>query len=196
MRAVGDAALAAGLARGEDLAGIAEAARVESLAKLMHEGEVRLAEDERHVVHLLEPDAVLARDGAADLGADLEDLAARLDHARFLAGDARIVEDVRVQVAVAGVEDVANAKAMRCRDLVHPRQHLGKARARDDAVHDHVRGRDAAVGAERTLAPLPQELALRLVARRAHLTRAAVAAGGHHTFGLTLHAVLEPVELD
>src|SRR5262249_7080838 len=121
MRAVGDAALAAGLARGEDLAGIAEAARVESLAKLMHEGEVRLAEDERHVVHLLEPDAVLAGDGAADLGAALEDLAARLDHARFLTRNARIVEDVRVEIAVARVEDVAHAEAVRRRDLVDPR---------------------------------------------------------------------------
>src|SRR5690242_18582682 len=101
MRTVGDAALAAGLARGEDLAGIAEAAGVEGLAELAHEGEVGLAEDERHVIHLLEADAVLARDGAAHLGADLEDLAARLDHARLLAGDARIVEDVRVEIAVA-----------------------------------------------------------------------------------------------
>src|SRR5262249_14044033 len=166
------------------------------LAELVHEREVGLAEDERHVVHLLEPDAVLAGDGAADLGADLEDLAARLDHARFLAGNAWIVEDVRMQVAVARVEDVAHAKTVRRGYLVHPRQHLAKARARDDAIHDHVGGRDAAVGAKRALPPLPQELTLRLVARRAHLARAGVAAGGHHTLGLTLHAVLEPVELD
>src|SRR5262245_65400184 len=121
MRAVGDTALAAGLARGEDLAGVAEATRVESLAELVHEREVGLAEDERHVVHLLEPDPVLARDGTADLGAHLEDLAARLDHARFLAGNARIVEDVRMQVAVARVEDVADTETVRGRHLVHPR---------------------------------------------------------------------------
>src|SRR5262249_10325071 len=108
MRAVRDTALAAGLARGEDLAGVAEAARVERLTELVHARERALADEDRQVARLLEPDAVPARDGAADLGADLEDPAARLDHARFLAGNARIVEDVRMQVAVARVEDVAD----------------------------------------------------------------------------------------
>src|SRR5215813_2017394 len=81
MRTVSDARLAAGLARGEDLAGIAEPARIPRLPHAAHGMQIRLGEDERHVVHLLEPDAVLARDGAADVRADLEDLAARLDHA-------------------------------------------------------------------------------------------------------------------
>ena len=40
---------------------------------------------------------------------------ARRHHPRLLAGLARIVEDVRVQVAVAGVEDVADAQAVRGR---------------------------------------------------------------------------------
>src|SRR5215813_8729170 len=110
MRAVGDAALAAGLARGEDLAGIAEAARIEGLAELAHEGEIRLGEDERHVVHLLETDAVLARDGAAHFRADLEDLAAGLDNARLFTGDSRIVEDVRMEIAVTRVEHVATRR--------------------------------------------------------------------------------------
>src|SRR5215470_9608669 len=110
MRTIGDARLAAGLARGEDLARIAEPVRVPRLAHAAHGVQVRLGEDERHVVHLLEPDAVLARDGAADVRADLEDLSARLDHALDLARLARIVEDVRVEVAVAGVEHVAHAQ--------------------------------------------------------------------------------------
>src|SRR5262249_29424400 len=167
-----DATLAAGLARGEDLARIAEATRIESLAQLAHEGEIGLAEDQRHVAPLRTPYPARAGTGPADLGADLEDLAACLDHARFFTRNARIVEDVRMQVTVTRVEDVAHAKAVRRRDLVHPRQHLWEPRAWDDAVHDHVGGRDAAIGAERALAPLPQELALRLVAGRPRWSRA------------------------
>src|ERR1700687_725559 len=58
MRAIGGPALAAGLARREDLAGVAEVARVEGIAQASHEVEIRLGEDERHVVDLLEADAV------------------------------------------------------------------------------------------------------------------------------------------
>src|SRR6266851_1442696 len=69
MRTVGDARLTTGLARGEDLAGIAQAARVPGVPYAAHGVQVRLGEDERHVVDLLEPDAVLARDRAADFRA-------------------------------------------------------------------------------------------------------------------------------
>src|SRR6266849_10499554 len=77
MRTVGRANLDAGLVAGEDLAGIAEAGRIERVFHQPHAREIGLREDERHVVRLLEPDAVLARDGAAHLGADLQDLRAR-----------------------------------------------------------------------------------------------------------------------
>ena len=77
---------------------------------------------------------MLAGDRAADLGADLQDLAAGGDHPRLLAGHARIVEDVRVEVAVARVEDVADAEAVLGDDLVDPPQHVGQLRARDHAV--------------------------------------------------------------
>ena len=61
-------------------------------------------------------------------------------------------------------------------DLVHAAEHVRQLGARDHAVHHHVGGRHAAVGAERGLAALPQELALGLVARHAHLARAGLAA--------------------
>ena len=157
----------------EDLAGIAEAGRIEGALQLSHQRQIRCREDERHEVGFLEPDAVLAGDRAADLRADLHDLGAGLHHTLLLARLARIVEDVRMQVAVAGVEHVADAQAVRGDDLVHAREHVRQLRARDDAVHHHVRGRHAAVGAERRLASLPEQLALGLVARRPHLARAA-----------------------
>src|SRR5256712_12479808 len=111
--------LDAGLARGEHLAGIAEATGVERVLEALHEREVGGREDERHEVGLLQADAVLARDRAADLRAYLHDLCAGGNPASLLAGLARVVEDVRGQVAVAPVEDVADAQAVRGPGLVH-----------------------------------------------------------------------------
>src|SRR5687768_11702697 len=61
------AGLAAGLLGREHLAGIAEAGRIERHLEPVHEREVGGREDERHEVGFLEPDAVLAGDGAAHL---------------------------------------------------------------------------------------------------------------------------------
>src|SRR5882724_1940707 len=105
--------LDARLSRGKHLARIAEAAGIERVLEALHQREVRRREDQRHEVGLLEADAVLARDRAADLRAHLHDLRAGGDDTRLLAGLARIVEDVRMQVAVAGVEHVADAQAVR-----------------------------------------------------------------------------------
>src|SRR5213079_1628983 len=108
----------------------------------------------RNEVDLLQADAVLAGDRAADLRADPHDRATCRHHACLLARLARIVEDVRVEVAVAGVEDVPDAQAVSGDDLVDAAEHVRELRARDHTVHHHVRGRHATVGAERGLALL------------------------------------------
>ena len=78
---------------------------------------------------------MLAGDRAAERDAEVEDLAARRSAARSASpGIALVVEDERVQVAVAGVEDVADAHAVLDCQLADPPQHLGQARARHDAV--------------------------------------------------------------
>src|SRR5713101_7773815 len=114
MRPVRGPTLAAGLSRREDLAGVAEIARVESLAQAPHKSEIGLGEDQGHVVYFLQADAVLARDGAADVR-----------DARVVPGDAQVVEDVRMQVAAAGVEDLARAEPVRRDDVVDAPQNLG-----------------------------------------------------------------------
>src|SRR5262249_51304877 len=133
---------------------------------------------------------------AAHLRADLHDLGAGGDDARLLTGLAGIVEDVRVEVAVAGMEDVADAQAVRGGDLVDAGQDLRQLRPRDHAVHRQVRGRAAAVGAEGRLAALPQQLPLGLVRRRADLARARFATGLHDALRLRLQALAQPVHLD
>ena len=70
-----------------------------------------------HQVALLDADAVLAGQAAADRDAQLQDLGAgKLGPVR-LVGVVGIVEDQRMQVAVAGVEDVGDLEAVRSADL-------------------------------------------------------------------------------
>src|SRR5207253_3707287 len=105
---------------------------------------------------LLEADAVLAGDRAANVSAHLHDLGAGRHHARLFARLARIVEDVGMEIAVAGVEHVPDAQTRGRDDLVHAAEHVRKLRARDDAVHHHVGRRHAAVRAEGGFAALPE----------------------------------------
>src|SRR5204863_5773290 len=64
--------------RGEDLAWIRQAQRIEGVLHPAHDGHVDGRVLERHVAVLLHADAVLARDRAAHLDAHLEDLPAGL----------------------------------------------------------------------------------------------------------------------
>ena len=63
-----------------------------------------------------------------------------------------VVADERVQVAVAGVEDVGDDQPVLLGQLVDPLEHLGQLGARDHAVLDEVVGRDPAHRRERRLA--------------------------------------------
>ena len=63
-----------------------------------------------HQVALLDADAVLAGEAAADLDAELQDLGAGFLGLLQLARLVDVEEDQRVQVAVAGMEDVGDAR--------------------------------------------------------------------------------------
>ena len=127
---------------------------------------------QRHLRDLLDADAVLAGDAAAERDARLEDLPAGREHALDLVRVALVEEDDRVDVAVAGVEDVADAEAVALGRRRDRAQDLGHARARHDAVLRAVVRREAPDGAERPLARLPERGALGVVARRRRTSRA------------------------
>src|SRR3712207_4398553 len=80
-----------------------------------------------------------------------------------------VVEDERVQVAVAGVEDVGDAHAVLLTDLGDPLQDLPELRARDDGVLYVVVVADAAHRRERRLAALPEEGSLCIVLGNSYL---------------------------
>src|SRR5690348_13716461 len=109
MGAVRTGHLAAEARRGEDLAGVRETARVERRTDALHHLEVDLGEHQRHRAGLVRADAVLAGDRAPGLDACLEDSRCELLRAGGLACDAAVVEHERVEVAVARMEDVADA---------------------------------------------------------------------------------------
>ena len=78
-----------------------------------------------------------------------------------LVGDVGVEHDQRVQVAVAGVEDVGAARARtRFAELGDAREHLRQRAPRDRAVHAEVVGGDAPHRRKRRLAPRPEQQAL------------------------------------
>src|SRR4051794_33535521 len=108
MLAVRPRHLAAQPRRRHDLARVGEAVGVEGAAQLLERGEVGPVEPLRHVALLVDAGSVLAGDRAARLHAGEDDLAGELLGALGLAGRVTVVADERVQVAVAGVEDIAD----------------------------------------------------------------------------------------
>ena len=64
---------------------------------------------------LLDPDAVLAGQAAAHLDAGVQNFAAGVDRAPHLVGVALVVEHDRMDIAVAGVEDVADREIVAAR---------------------------------------------------------------------------------
>ena len=73
--------------------------------------EIDLGEHHRHQIALLDADAVLAGQHAADLDAELQDLGAEMLGALQFARLVGVVEDQRMQIAVAGMEHVGDSAA-------------------------------------------------------------------------------------
>ncbi len=125
----------------------------------------------RHVGLLVGAHAVLAGDRAARLDAVVQDLGRDRLGVLGLAGNRGVVADQRVQVAVAGVKDVADAQPRALREIADAPQHFGQLRPRHDAVLHVVVRRDPSHRGKRRLASFPDPLALALVARDLHRRR-------------------------
>src|SRR4051812_21046974 len=109
---------------GKNLRRVEQPARVEDAAHAHLLLQVRLGELAPHEVALLDADAVLAGEAAADLDAELQDVVARPLGLFHLARLVDVEQDQRVQVAVAGVEHVGHAEPLRAADLVDALQHM------------------------------------------------------------------------
>ena len=159
-----EAGFAAAFAEREDFSGVQRAFWIEGVVDAAHEVEVCVGEKERHEFALFHADAVLAGEAAADFDAITDDFSGGFQSALELLVVAKIVENDRVEIAVAGVEDVANAEAELVADFLDVAERLRKLGTRDDTVEDVDAGGDSAEGAEGVFAALPEEFALSIVA--------------------------------
>src|SRR5439155_16945874 len=165
------AELGAAMQRGHALAGVEQRVRIEG--RLDREEALELAgtELDAHPGQLFDTDAVLAGDRASNFDAKLEDRRAECLGARDLAFRVRVVEDERMQVAVAGVEHVGAAQSELHRQLFDSCQYRRQRLARNRPVHAVVIRRDAANRRKRGLASRPEKEPLRLVLRYADFGR-------------------------
>ena len=179
--------LGAALQRRYDLARVEPAGGVEGALERVHLLALLDAELHAHRAQLLDTDAVLSGDGAAERDAGFQDLGAEELAAVQLVGVVGVEEDQRVQVAVAGVEDVAAAQCVLLLHLGNRQQDVGQALARNRAVHAHVVGADAPRCREGVLAPAPELQALRLVLAHFHARGAGARQHVEHAVDLLGH---------
>ena len=142
--------------RRKHLARIEQTLVVERAFHALLLGQIDFVEHLRHQVALLDSDAVLAGEHAADFDAELENVGAESLGALELARGIGVVKDQRMQIAVAGVEHVGDPQTVARRHFPHPRQHQRQLAARNGAVHAIVVRRDAPHRRKRRLAPGPE----------------------------------------
>ena len=94
------------------------------------------------------------------------------------------------------MKNVSNLKSVALADFVDAPERLRELRARDHAVLHIVARRNPAHRAEGVLAPFPQQLALAIVARHAHLARLVRLAHLAHRCRLRLGRFAQPFQLD
>ena len=135
-------------------------------------------------------------DAATHVDAFVQDLVAREQHALDLFGVAFVEQQDRMDVAVAGVEDVDDADAVPRARLGDELQDLGQLRARHDAVLRAVTGAQAADRAERLLAALPQQQPFFRRIGGAHLAGPRLAADLDDFAGFVINGDFEPVDFD
>ncbi len=141
-------------AHGENLAGIQSSGGIERGADALHQRQIVRSEHQRHELVFLHADAMLAGERAAYLDAMAHDFSARRNDAGELLAIALVKQDKRMQVAVAGMKNVADLQIVFAADLLDAAQRFRQARARDDAVLHVIHRRKAAHGAKGVLSGL------------------------------------------
>ena len=146
--------------------------------------EVGLAEHLGHQVAFFDADAMFARQHAADLDAQAQYVGPESLGALELAFLHHVENDQGVEIAVAGMKDIAEAQAILFGQDSHLVQYLRQGMARDGAVHaDHV-GRKAPHGGKRSLAARPDAGALFFVGGFHRLAAALRHDSGHTRDGM------------
>ncbi len=104
---------------------------------------------------------MLAGEHPAEFDAAAQDIGAEGFRAFHLAGFVGVVQDQRMQIAVAGVEHVGNPQIVFGREIADSRQRLRQRAARNGAVHAEIIRRYPPDCRECRLAAGPEQIALR-----------------------------------
>ena len=179
-----------------DLAGVGEPVGIERAAQTLERGEVGFLEHRRHVGPLVDPDPVLAGDGAARIHARLDDQSRQLLGAFRLALAPGVVADERMQIAIPGVEHVGDAELILVGESIDPAQDLREPGAGDDPVLNVVGRREPAHRGERRLAGTPDEVALGIGLGDADIERPCLRAEPGQLLQAGDAPLVGPVELD
>ncbi len=180
----------------EYLAGIEQALVVEGALDALLLIEIDLRKHHRHQVALLDADAMLAGEHAADLDAEPEDVGAELLGAIELAGIVGVIKDQRMQIAIAGVKHIGDAQAVLGRHFLHAHQNQRQLGARNGAVHAQVVGRDAADRGECRLTSSPEQQPLVFRVRHPARDRAALLRDLLDAFEQMIDLGARAIELD
>src|SRR5262245_21107503 len=156
----------------ENLSGIAEPRGIEGASQTLHRLQIVLAEHSRQVSLFIGSDAVLARDRSPGVDAVLENFRRHGFGVRRLTRDRFIVANQRMEIAVAGMKDVANRQARPLLELADPAEHFRQLRSGHHSVLHVVARRHASHGRECRFAPFPDTLALPWIARDLYSERA------------------------
>jgi hypothetical protein len=158
----GAAHTASGRSSGSTLPGLSGTVRVKGQLDVAHGGQLGGAVHGRHVLALLDADAVLAGDAAIFGDADRHDFMRGGEDAFHLCGVLRVAENARMQVAVASVEDVPGFEVVARQHLSDLTQRRGQEGARHRHI-DQVEGRrQPRERTRRALAPVPDRLPFHL----------------------------------
>ena len=109
---------------------------------------------------------------------------------------ARVKKNDGMEIAVAGVKNIADFEAVLAADFTDAAQGGRKFRARDHAVLRVVGGRKASHGAEGVLAALPEKIAFARIFGDAHFARAMQPADFGDLDGLRFGRFLQSVDFD
>jgi hypothetical protein len=150
------AELGAAMQLWKDLARVEQAIRIESAFEALLVRQVALVEHCSHEVALFDADPVLTRQHSTDFDAKLENIGTKGLGTLDLAGIVGVVEYKRMEIAVAGMEDIRDCEPVLLRQRPHPREDLREAGARDRPVHAIIVGRDPPDSGEGGFAPGPK----------------------------------------
>src|SRR2546427_7977717 len=119
---------------GQELSGIHDAVRIKRPLHTLHRHQVGVGKHPAHVLPLFDSHPMFACDGAPGFDAGAKDLLARPHHLVHDSRLAGIEEDDRVQIAIPGVEQVADGQAVRFLNIDHLAHDVGELVAGHDTV--------------------------------------------------------------